>query len=317
MPTPSLTTRTVRRLAGLIAAGAAALSFATPAQAAPLTCPGTFEVLHNDRIGVLQLPAGNYTITVLDDTRLSCASASDLFRQFLEDYSGRLPRPWVVNAASATFTRGSGSTKGFEVARSSTPSGGGGGGQHPAGGTSCPGYFRVLHNDHIGELAVPAGQYRITLLAVGRLSCSRASSLLASFLQDFNGILPSPWVLDVQTGSFLRGSLHVGFRIKEAVGPPPGPTPSGRHPSDGSRCPGTFRVLNNDRIGNLRLPAGPYILTTLRGGGLSCSEASSEFREFLSLPLGNLPPPWVLNARKGIFTEGRGSRTGFRVKPAS
>jgi hypothetical protein len=315
MLTRSLTSRTLRRLAGLVAVSAATFSFAPPAQAAPLTCPGTFEVLHNDRIGALQLPQGNYTITVLDDDRLSCASATDLFRQFLEDYSGRLPSPWRLNAANATFTRGSGSTKGFRVTRSSTPSGGGGGGHHP-GGTSCPGYFRVLHNDHIGELAVPAGGYRITLLAVGRLSCSRASSLLASFLQDFNGILPSPWVLDVQTGTFFRGSLHVGFRIKEAVGPAPSPTPSGRHPSDGSRCPGTFRVLNNDRIGNLRLPAGPYILTTLRGGGLSCSEASSEFREFLSLPMGNLPSPWVLNARKGIFTEGRGSRTGFRVKPA-
>jgi hypothetical protein len=305
----------LRKLAGPIAVGAAALCFAAPAQAAPLTCPGTFQVLHNDRVGSLQLPAGQYTITVLDDAALSCAGASDLFRQFLEDYDGRLQRPWRVNASSATFSRGRGSTTGFRVTRTNMPSGGGGGGRHPVSGTTCPGFFRVLHNDHIGSLAVPAGRYRITLLAVGRLTCSAASRALANFLQDFDGVLPRPWVLDVQTGTFLRGSVHVGFRLKRAVGPAPRPSPSGRHPADGTRCPGFFDVQNDDRIGRLRLPAGDYIITTLRGGDISCSEAADEFEQFLDDPSGALPRPWRLNARKGVFTEGR-SRNGFRVKPA-
>jgi hypothetical protein len=172
----------------------------------------------------------------------------------------------------------------------------------------------VLHNDHIGRLNVPAGQYRITLLAAGRLSCSRASTLFARFLQLFDGRLPRPWRLDVQTGTF-SSNYNVGFRVKRAVGPPPRPTPSGRHPSDGTRCPGFFRVLNNDRIGRLRLPAGNYLITRLRGGDVSCSEAADELAEFLDRPRGNLPPPWVLDVRTGVFTE-RGSRNGFRVKPA-
>jgi hypothetical protein len=310
-----LTPGTFRKLAGLVAVGAALLCFAAPAQAAPLTCPGTFEVLHNDRIGSLELPAGNYTITVLDDATLSCAGASGLFRQFLEDFDGRLQRPWVVNASTATFTRGRGSTTGFRVTRTNTPSGGGGGGRHPVSGTTCPAFFRVLHNDHIGSLPVPAGQYRITLLAVGRFTCSSASRAFSSFLQDFNGVLPRPWVLDVQTGTFLRGSAHVGFRVKQAAGPPPRPAPIGRHPADGTRCPGLFEVESGDRIGRLRLPAGNYIITTLRGGNISCSEASDEFEQFLDDPSGALPRPWRLNARTGVFTEGR-SRNGFRVKPA-
>ena len=311
-----LTARTLTRLAGLVAVGAATLAFASPAQAAPFTCPGTFHVLHNDRIGPLQIPEGHYSIILIDDRRLSCAEASDLFRQFLEDYTGRLPRPWMLDPETGTFRRGRGSSTGFSFGAATTPSGGGGGGRHPVSGTSCPGYFRVLHNDHIGRFSIPAGQYRITLLSARRLSCASASALFASFLQDFTGRLPRPWFLDTQTGTFMRGSAHVGFRIKAAVGPPARPTPIGRHPSDGTRCPGTFRVLNNDRIGALRLPAGPYIITRLRGGNVSCSQASNLFRQFLNLPLGNLPRPWVLDPRTGTFRRGRGSDNGFRVKPA-
>ena len=86
--------------------GTLALAPAVPAE--PLTCPSTFAVLHDDRIGALELPAGNYTVTTLDSTRLDCSYASDLFRQFLEDRDGRLPRPWTLDATTATFTRGPG-----------------------------------------------------------------------------------------------------------------------------------------------------------------------------------------------------------------
>jgi hypothetical protein len=312
----SLTSKTLRRLAGLVAVAAASLSFAAPAQAqaAQVTCPGTFHVLHDDRIGALEIPAGHYSIIVIDDRRLSCAEASDWFRQFLEDYDGRLPRPWVANNATGTFTRGRGSGVAFAFGAPNTPSGGGTSGHHPVSGLSCPAYFRVLHNDRIGRLSLPAGQYRITLLAAGRLSCSRASSLFRSFLRDFNGVLPRPWRLDVRTGTF-SSNHNVGFRVKQAVGAPAQPAPIGRHPADGTRCPGFFEVEGNDRIGRLRLPAGNYIITTLRGGNVSCSEAADEFEEFLGLPTGNLPRPWVLNARNGVFRE-RGTRNGFRVKPA-
>jgi hypothetical protein len=310
----SLTPKTLMRLAGLVAVAGASLSFAAPTQAAQVTCPGTFHVLHDDRIGALQIPAGHYSIIVIDDRLLSCAEASDWFRQFLEDYDGRLPRPWVANNATGTFTRGRGSGVAFAFGAANTPSGGGTSGHHPVSGLSCPAYFRVLHNDRIGRLSLPAGRYRITLLAAGRLSCSRASSLFRSFLRDFNGVLPRPWRLDVRTGTF-SSNHNVGFRVKAAVGAPAQPAPIGRHPADGTRCPGFFEVESNDRIGSLRLPAGNYIITTLRGGNVSCSEAADEFEDFLRLPMGNLPRPWVLNARNGVFRE-HGTRNGFRVKPA-
>ena len=87
------------------------------------------------------------------------------------------------------------------------------GGQHPATGRACAAPFTVQHNDQIGELKLRAGQYRITLLAVGRLSCNRASNIFARFLQDYTGDLPGNWRLDPETATFSKSS-HYGFRVK-------------------------------------------------------------------------------------------------------
>lgn len=298
-------------LASLVAL--AAPSSASAQAGSESACPATFEVLHNDRIGRLQLPAGPYTITILNRS-LSCAAASDYFRQFLQDWNGVLPRPWrysVAAVGAGSFIRGAAGTFGFRVSRVSAPSGGGSGGSH--GSLACPAYFTVLHNDRIGPMRIPAGRYRITLLAIGRLSCARAASLLSRFLQDFNGVLPRPWILDPETGAFMRSNRNVGFWI-EPWTPPVPPNPDGRHPARGSRCPATFRVLNNDRIGRLRLAAGRYYIT--RFGSLSCSGASALFRQFLNDVSGNLPRPWRLSVATATFTRGTGGNTGFRVKPA-
>jgi hypothetical protein len=318
-PMPTRTRSLLLILAGLVAAAVVMPAPASAQTGASAVCPATFEVLHNDKIGRLSLPAGAYTVTLLNSSRLSCQDASDLFRQFLEDWDGRLPRPWrysVQGSGRGTFRRGANSSIGFSVAPAGNHGGGGGGGHHPHG-SQCPGTFRVLHNDRIGTFRIPEGNYRITLLSVGRISCSRASRYFARFLQDFDGVLPRPWFLDPETGSFMRGRRNVGFRIKEAVGPP---TPSGgggggTHPT-GNRCPGTFRVLHNDRIGRLALARGPYRITLLSGGGLSCQGASRLFASFLQDFTGALPRPWVVNAGTGTFSRGRGSNTGFRVKPA-
>lgn len=294
-----------------------ALVLATPGAAgaqATATCPSTFEVLHDDTVGQLYFPRGHYTLTLLSPGALSCAEAADLFRQFLEDWDGDLPRPWVANAPAQTFTRGAGGTVGFSVAPAGGGGGGGGGGHHPQG-TACPGTFQVLHNDRIGAFAIPKGNYRVTLLAVGRISCSQASAYLARFLQDYDGILPRPWFIDRETGTFLRGSRNVGFRLKRWVGPvTPSGGGSGRHPT-GNRCPGTFRVLNTDSIGQLRLRKGPYRIT-LVGRGISCARASQLFASFLQDFEGTLPKPWRLNVQTATFTRGGGGSPGFRVKPA-
>jgi hypothetical protein len=307
VPAPRPLVRPLALALALAVVGLVATS--APARAAEATCPATFHVLHDDHIGQLALPAGHYRITLLDDARMSCARASNLFREFLEDFDGRLPSRWRVIARRSEFRFGT-SRVGFRVARVATPSGGGGGGRHPATGRVCPGTFSVLHNDHIGRLSLPRGQYRITLLAQGRLSCQRAARLFARFLQDFDGRLPRPWRLDVATATFSRAH-HVGFRVKRARG---GGGGGGRHPGgNAQRCRGTFRVLHNDRIGRLRLPAGQYRITVRKPNRLGCTRAFNLFRRFLEDFEGNLPGNWRVKPRTGTFLRGS-SGVGFRVK---
>jgi hypothetical protein len=216
------------RAAGVVALCALAallVAMAAPsrADAARVRCAGTFRVLHDDHVGRLSLPRGNYRITILASGRPTCAQASALFTRFLEDFDGRLPGGWRVAASSSTFLRAQG--VGFHVAPAGRNEGGGegeetengGGGRHPLGGSFCPGTFRVLHNDHIGSLRLAKGPYWIILLQRRGLSCAQASRLLTRFLASVSGNLPPPWLLEPQTASFLRGSAAgVGFRIKPA-----------------------------------------------------------------------------------------------------
>ena len=63
-------------------------------------------------------------------------------------------------------------------------------GEASAARVQCPGTFRVLHNDHVGRMSLPAGRYQITILSSGRPSCTAASKLFTRFLEDFDGKLP-------------------------------------------------------------------------------------------------------------------------------
>lgn len=210
----------VLALAALLAAFALVTAAPPRAEAARVQCNGTFRVLHNDHIGRLSLPKGNYRITILNSGRPTCAQASALFTRFLEDWDGKLPGGWRVGVADKVFVRSPG--VGFHVAR--VGGGGeeteeeesGGRGHHPANGSFCPGTFRVLNNDRIGALQLQKGPYWIILLQRRGLSCKQASALFTRFLQDYDGNLPPPWVLEPQTASFLRSASGVGFRVKPA-----------------------------------------------------------------------------------------------------
>lgn len=278
------------------------------ARAAELSCP-TFRVLHNDRIGALNLPKGTYNVTVLDSATLSCASASKLFAEFLQDYDGVLRKPWVVNVSSSSFTKGRGSTTGFKVSRTSS-GGGGGGGSTTA---SCPGYFQVVHDDSIGSFKVPAGNYRITLINPNAFTCAKAVKRFQEFLLDYDGVLPRSWKLKRSSATFYKPkSPQVGFNINKAYGPSPTPNKNTKY----ARCPATFRVQHNDRIGALVLPAGPYYIYVGTKNPLSCAQAADYFRQFLNYPNGKLPAPWNVNAAKARFRGGPGGAV-FRVQQAS
>jgi hypothetical protein len=189
-----------------------ALSAAAPASAA--TCP-SFKVLHNDRIGAANLPAGNYTVTT--DAGLSCQAASQLFTRFLQDWDGNLPKPWRVVAegtGKASFTRGG--LPGFSVARS----GNSGGGGNNELGRLCSGSFTVNASSDVGPLFFPKGQYLVYIPAQSGITCRRASILFTRFLAAPEGQLPSPWRVKTQTATFYKPDhpLRSAFRVEPASG---------------------------------------------------------------------------------------------------
>lgn len=177
----------------------------------------------------------------------------------------------------------------------------------------CPNTFHVLHNDHIGKLKLPEGHYTITTLKEQRLSCEAAADKFARFLQDFDGNLPGKWRVKVAAKEFVRGKSGVGFRVAKGSRSGSG---GGHHPSGtGKRCAGKFQVEHNDRIGRLRLPAGPYRITRLSDRSPTCSRAAKLFARFLQHPDGVLPDRWKLRPATATFKR-RGTNKGFRVKPA-
>jgi len=163
---------------------------------------------------------------------------------------------------------------------------------------NCPATFHVLHNDQIGRLELRKGHYRIRLLDDQKLTCQRASSLFAQFLQDFDGKLPSPWRVIVAKSMFKRGPGD-GFKVKR-VGSQSGGG-GGSHPNgDHTRCP-TFQVLHNDMIDNVSFRRGTYQMVAY--GNFTCQRATRKFARFLEL--GNTPSPWRIRTKNGTFKRGK------------
>jgi hypothetical protein len=302
---PRASRRAVAAGVGLGIAAMLCVAVVSPGRAATVKCPGTFQVLHNDRIGKLSLPGGPYDITA---SGVSCATASQLFTQFLNDWDGRLAGGWktiVRGVGRGGFTNSRGQS--FNVQRAGGGGGGGGGGS-----LVCSQRFVLTQNDRIGPLVIKKGRYILDRLGPLSPSCAQSISLLKQFLMDFDGVLPNGWVLLPDDGTFVRGSVSYGFRLE--------PDPSGgggnRFPTKTTRCPATFRVLHNDRIGALSFPAGAYWVSIFKDSNITCPQSTQLFAAFLQRPDGSLPKPWVIDVATGSFHRGKGSAYGFVAKPA-
>jgi hypothetical protein len=286
-----------------IAAGSA--SAASPSGAtAPAACPGTFQVLNNDHVGSLSLPAGPYIISVSGN--VSCTQASSLFTTFLNQWTGNLPGGWVVTANG--FRKG---TTAFTVAQTHhvTPSGG--------GGKSCPGQFSVLHNTRIGPGSYAQGNYTLALLkpSTSHFSCQTASRTFAYFLNTrFSKPLPYPWLQNTKTKTFTEKTNGVGFRVAQVVllgAPQSGPkVTAGGGETVGTPCQPLYRVTGgNARIDNFVLDNGAYQIWAI--GNLSCTEARQDVARAVALRT-TLPKGWKHDIKNAIVTVGGGN--GFRLK---
>jgi hypothetical protein len=189
-----------------------------------------------------------------------------------------------------------------------------GAGSAKAATAVCPNTFHVLHDDRVGKLKLPKGHYKITLLRKNKLSCARAAKLFTKFLEDYDGKLPGKWRVVKKSASFVKGATGIGFSVKKGKKKGGG---GGRHPSGGGkRCPATFEVLNNDRIGKLKIPAGEYYITRLTRTSPNCKRASKLFAKFLQDVDGDLGPKWRINVRRAAFIKRGTGGDGFRIKPA-
>ena len=190
------------------------------AQAATANASGTcgqFRVMHNnDKINGISFPAGPYNMV---NSGMSCAQTTTYFQQFLE--AGKVSKGWQVKTLSGNrkrFTKlGTNPTVDFQATRASDPT------PTPTpGGLTCAGTFRVLHNDRIGAMKLPAGSYTIKLAShdTPGLNCETASHDFAYFLNnDWAGNLPSPWKMNVSAKSFyMNNTPSDGFSVKRVSG---------------------------------------------------------------------------------------------------
>ncbi len=278
-----------------MAAAATTPAAATPAPATG-SCPGTFQVLNNDRIGTLKLPAGPYTVTA--SGKVTCSQAATLFNRFLQDWDGVLPNGWKVKGSG--FAQGS---NGFSVRRSSTPPT-----PPPPNGQTCAGSFTLTSANRVLNMSLPAGNYSVQLLKQGgSLTCAAATRQFSTFLDEtYTTSLPSPWTLDASNATFSRGG-GIGFRVVNIGG-----GTGGGGKTEGSQCPGTFQVMHNDKINSLKVPKGNYYLYVI--GNLTCGQAMNDFR--LDLQKNAIPAKnWTLNTQTATFLFLNAK--GFRVEPVN
>jgi hypothetical protein len=182
--------------------------------------------------------------------------------------------------------------------------------------TTCPG-FRVLHNDRIGAATFPAGSYTVTLQDTS-LNCKSSATLFARFLEDYDGVLPKPWVVSNEgpgKASFLRaitGGTIPGFSV-ELTAKSEGE--GGTSPTLGKLCPNTFTVNSTTVVGPLRFTKGAFLIYLPAGSGITCNRASVLFTRFLGAG-GALPAPWkVLNQTATFYKPSNPKRSAFRIEP--
>jgi hypothetical protein len=211
-PVPASRRRLAAAFSLALAGVLAVLALGGAASASAAGCP-TFRVLHDDRIGAVVLPAGNYEVTV--SAGLSCPASSKLFARFLSDWDGNLPKPWRATAEGSGKATFKGGAQSFSVRL-----GGGGGGGNTEIGKLCPGTFTVNAGTDVGPLYFAKGPYLLYIPARSGITCRRSSVLFTRFLAAPGGMLPDPWQVKTQTATFFKPAhpLRSAFRVEPANG---------------------------------------------------------------------------------------------------
>jgi len=182
--------------------------------ASTLACP-YLTLVQGARAGSLYVAAGRYRLG-RSSTSLSCGAAARNF--FALAYRTGDPdgswRAQSVGSGAVELTSGS---RSFTLRRAYAATSGGG--TFPARGEyRCGPFFTVGNDDPIGKsFTVSKGRYSITTF--GSTDCAKAVAILPTLLGKRSGVLPAPWRLRRETGSFVRSaSGSSGFRLSPYLG---------------------------------------------------------------------------------------------------
>jgi hypothetical protein len=188
------------------------------------------------------------------------------------------------------------------------------GGAASASAASCPS-FKVLHDDRIGAVSLPAGSYAVTVSS--GLSCPASSKLFARFLSDWDGNLPKPWRATAEgsgKATFKGGS--VSFSVERIGGG--GGEGGGGNTELGVLCSGTFTVNAGSDVGPLFFARGQYLVYIPTRSAITCRRASVLFTRFLAAPAATLPAPWQVKSQTATFYKpAHPLRSAFRIEPAN
>jgi hypothetical protein len=191
------------------------------------------------------------------------------------------------------------------------------GGAGSASAAVCPS-FKVLHDDRIGAVVLPAGSYEV--ITEGGLSCRGASQLFARFLQDWDGNLPHRWISKSEgpgKASFRQASYATDVGRYFSVRRTGGGSEGGGNREIGRLCPSAFTVNAGSDVGPLFFAKGQYLLYLPARSGITCRRASVLFTRFLGAPSGTLPEPWQVKAQTATFFKpAHPLRSAFRVETA-
>jgi hypothetical protein len=181
---------------------------------------------------------------------------------------------------------------------------------------TCPSW-RVLHNDRIGAAVFPAGDYAVTIEGAN-LDCAAAGRLFARFLEDFDGVLPTPWKVSAEgsgKAAFLRGS-QPGFSVE--LKKPSDATEEEKFDFNvnlGTLCRNPFTVNHSTVIRPLRFTKGQFLIYLPTRSAITCEQAVVLFQRFLAASP-NLPSPWKLdNQTATFFKPSAPARSAFRIEP--
>lgn len=285
-------------LALTIVATAAAVTASTSLVAsasAANTCP-SFHVLHNDSIGKVKIPAGQYSVS---PKGVTCKNSAILIERFLDDYDGNLPDGWTITGGSSIVFKKSGTSESITMKRTTVAPSGGGGSDTQNG--VCPGSFTVLHNDKVGGMPLKAGQYQIRTKG---LYCWFDTQKLAYFL-DYNetGKLPSPWTVVSALKKIQRSPNHY-FTLKYL-----GNSGGGYHPGSMVRCSKTLTVKTAGLLAGMTFAPGVYYVNV--APGTTCAGATNLFSQWLAA--GAVNNSWKVNSQTATFSLNSKS---FQVEPA-